>query len=761
MTRSDRAALLERGDLTGQAFCTAYTAVADAWLVALFEAVPSASDVALVAVGGLGRGELCPGSDLDLVLLHRGGGKVGAVADALWYPIWDSGISLDHSVRTVREALQVANDDLKAALGLLDARHVAGDASLTAELVSAWRLQWRKTATKRLPELFESSRARHDRAGELAFLLEPDLKESRGGLRDLHSISQAAAAWVVEPPGQRARAAYDVLLSARVELHRATGRGTDILRLQDQDAVATALGYADADALMRAVSEAARIVGWDADRAAYRVQSWVAAATRRKGQPAAWRPAGRGVVVQDGEVRLGRDGDAADPAQALRVASAAAVELLPISTATLDALVAAAVDVPEPWPADMRDELVTLLAAGPGSIAAFEALDHHGLLERLLPEWATVRSKPQRNAYHRFTVDRHLCEAAANAAARVRDVARPDLLVVGAWLHDIGKGFPGDHTEVGIGIVDAIGTRMGFPPADVETLVAMVRHHLLLADTAMRRDLDDPLTIEVTAKAVGNLETLQLLAALTEADSLATGPAAWSEWKAGLVGELVRRTAAVLGGVPAERSAEAMTPRERELVAAGEIAVERSGSTITVVAPDRPGLLSRVAGALALHRLDVRAASIRSVDGMAVEVLDVTTGMGDVADWDRVAGDVRRALSGRLALESRLAERAKVYAPTRSASSTAPPRVVVHNDASDSSTVLEVRASDGIGVLYRITRALAECELDVRHAKVSTLGHEVVDSFYVVDSSGQKIDDAEHLTEIERAILAAVTPGEN
>lgn len=725
--------------------------------MALHQSVPGGADVALVAVGGLGRRELCPGSDVDLLLLHRGSKQVAGIADALWYPIWDSKVSLDHSVRTVKEAVQVAGEDLKAALGLLDARHVAGDESLTAELIAAWRPEWRRTATKRLPELFAASRDRHRRAGELAFLLEPDLKESRGGMRDLHAISQAAAAWVVEPPSERAQAAYEVLLSARVELHRATGRSTEVLRLQDQDAVASALGYADADALMRAVSQAARVISWDADRAAQRVTAWVAASTRRKGQPAAWRPVGRGVVVQDGEVRLGRDADVSDPALVLRVAAAAANEQVPISTATLDRLVSETGEPPQPWPASMRDELVALLGAGAGAIAALEALDHHGLLAQLLPEWDTVRSKPQRNAYHRFTVDRHLCEAAANAAAFVRDVARPDLLLIGAWLHDIGKGYPGDHTDVGVQVIATIGARMGFSPADVETLVAMVRHHLLLADTATRRDLDDPLTIELTAKAVGDQETLHLLAALTEADSLATGPAASSDWKTGLVRELVRRTEAVLAGAPAERPAESLTPRQRELVRAREVAIEVTGSTVTVVAPDRPGVLSRVAGALALHRLDVRAAAIRSADSMAVEVLEVATTVGEEPDWDRVTSDVRRALAGRLALESRLAERAKVYARGR-AGTAAPPRVVAHNDLSDSATVLEVRAPDAVGVLYRITRALADCELDVRHAKVSTLGHEVVDTFYVVDVDGAKIVDSEHLREIERALLAAVQP---
>jgi len=718
-----------------------------------------AHDVALVAVGGHGRLELCPASDLDLVLVHRGRRDIRAVADALWYPIWDAGVPLDHSVRTVGEAVTVAAADLKAALGLLDARHVAGDESLTRELVDAARPQWRRTATKRLPELAAATRERHERFGELAFLLEPDLKECRGGLRDVHAIRQGAAAWAVEPPGERVVAAHDVLLAARVELHRLTGRSTDVLRLQEQDAVATALGYADADALMHAVADAARTIAWELDRALRRVEAWVAAATRRRGRPAPWTPLARGVVAQDGEAHVDAAAELDDPALPLRLGAAAARAGLPVAQAALDTLDSRSPEPLVPWPAGVRDALVDLLGAGPAAIPALESLDQHGLLVRLIPEWESVRSRPQRNAYHRFTVDRHLCEAAAAAAALTRRVARPDLLLVGAWLHDIGKGFPGDHTEVGMEVVGRITERMGFPPADVATLIALVEHHLLLPDVATRRDLDDPATAELVAKAVGDAPTLQLLAALTEADGLATGPAAWSEWKAGLVEHLVRRTAAVLAGAPAEPPPATLSEHERALVAAGQVALEVDGMTVTVVAPDRAGVFSRVSGVLALHRLDVRSATVNSVDGMAVEVFEVAPAFGGSPDWLVVLGDVQRALSGRLAVDARLADRARAYPQRAAAATVAPPRVIVDNAASDAATVIEVRAPDAVGVLYRITRALADCDLDVRRAKVATLGHEVVDSFYVVAPDGTKLTDADHTGEIERAILAELARG--
>ncbi len=710
--------------------------------------------MSLVAVGGYGRGELCPHSDLDVVLLHASRKDIAAVADRIWYPVWDSGVALDHSVRTVGEAVAVADGDLKAVLGLLDARHVAGDAALTADLLGRLREQWRRRAPKALTELRESVAERHARWGEVAFLLEPDLKEGRGGLRDMAAMRAAAAAWAVDPPRERTRSAYDVLLTVRCELHRVTGRATDVLTLQEQDAVALGCGYADSTMLMAAVADAGRTIAYATDETMRRVAGWVGGRTRRLTRPLRAEPVAPDLAKHDGEIVLAVGSNAvADATLPLRAAAVAATLGVPIGTSALDRLAHDAPSPGEPWPSAMRDALVEVLGAGEAGVAALESLDQHGLLVRAVPEWAAVRSRPQRNPYHRFTVDRHLCETAANAGRLRRDVARPDLLLVGAWLHDIGKGYPGDHTEVGIGIVREITTRMGFPPPDVELLVAMVRHHLLLPDVATRRDLDDPATVEAVAEAVGSRELLELLAALAEADGLATGPAAWSEWKAGLVDELVVRTSKALGGSRPDPAPDLLA-RHAALIAAGtlSVVVSDAGDRVVVVAQDRTGLLWRVAGALALHRLDVQSATLASADGMAVQEIAVSPAYGSDPQPARVTEDVRRAVEGRLAVESRLAERARAQA-SRKRPPVAAPRLIVDNDASRTATVIEVRAADDVGVLYRIARALSDSALDVRSAKVATLGHEVIDTFYVVDTAGQKVTDAEHLAEVERAVL--------
>jgi [protein-PII] uridylyltransferase len=760
--QSERAALLARRSVIGADLRAALVELYDGWLGELFG--DHGPGVSLVAVGGLGRRDVAPGSDLDLVLVHDDRAHIAALADKLWYPIWDTGVGLDHSVRTVDEAVAVARGDLKAALGLLDARHLAGDESLSAALISATRSGWRQGASNRLPELRAFGEERARTAGEVAFLLEPDLKEARGGLRDVHALHALAVAQVADPPSGHVLAAHEVLLDVRGELHRRTagaGRRTvDKLLMQEQDAIAGALGYDDADGLMAAVSTAARTIAFASDVTWRRV---AAPAPRRRMlgrrgpvEPVR-RPIGDDVLEQSGEVVLARNAEPMqDPVLVLRVAEAAARNGLPIAPHTLERLSAECPDVPVPWPAPALDAFVGLLSAGPAAVPVFESLDQSGLLTRLLPEWESVRSKPQRNSYHRFTVDRHLVEAAAEAAALTRRVARPDLLLLGALLHDIGKGLAGDHTETGMAVVAQLAPRLGLPPEDVQVLVLMVRHHLLLPDVATRRDLADPATAQAVAEAVGSAEVLELLHALTEADAAATGPAAWSSWKAGLIEQLVARAGALLSGtVHADETA--LSARQEELVAAGTLALDVVGDEVTVVAPDRPGLLSLSAGVLALHRLDVRSASAFSRESTAVTVFRVTPRFGSPPDWTVVRNDLLRAVDGSLPLEQKLAAKEAAYA-RRTSLPVAPPTVRMVDDASESATVVEVRAPDGLGILHRITAALDACGLDVRTAHISTLGADVVDAFYVVGPDGKKVDEATVRQRVEQLIVDALTP---
>jgi [protein-PII] uridylyltransferase len=733
------------------------TTQTDRWLAGMLGAEPG---VALVAVGGYGRKELLPGSDLDVLLLHNGRDDIAKIADRIWYPVWDSGARLDHAVRTVPQARRVARNDLKVALGLLNARHVGGDPDLTTRLREGALEDWRSNARARLAELRELHEQRTRLHGELAFLLEPDLKESRGGQRDVHAIQAIAAAWVAPSPGPRVRAAYEQILDARHVLHDVTGRSSDRLVLEEQDEVARTLGLLDGDALLRDLAGAGRTVAYAVDHAFRQADRAAgggrrALGIRRRQAGLERRPLADGVVEQDGEVVLARAAaPASDPVLLLRAAAAAAQAGLPLAPRTL-ARLAECPPLPVPWPDDARSALITLLGAGASAIAVWEALDQEGLITALIPDWERVRNRPQRNPLHRFTVDRHLVECAANAAALTRNVARPDLLLLACLLHDIGKGWPGDHSLSGEVVARDVARRIGLNDTDSEVIAAAVRHHLLLPSVATRRDLDDPMTVQHVAATLGSRLLLELLQALSQADGLATGPAAWNDWKAGLVADLGDRVSAVLSGEP---TPEPSPLREDQLALAsgGGPAAIVKGSEVTVVALDRPGLLWRAAGVLASHRLAVRGANARSIGETAVTVFSVAPEYGDPPDAALVAADLRRMLEGRLDVEDRLERR--VRAVRRPGTVVPPPKVTLVDGASRSATVVEVRAHDEPGLLWRIGRALGDCGLNVQAARVETLGAEAVDVFYVTDATGGLLTDPEARRRTVGTVLAALTP---
>ncbi|MEU8620936.1 [protein-PII] uridylyltransferase [Streptomyces sp. NPDC048623] len=788
----------------------------DDWLAGLWRAAGAPPGTALVAVGGYGRGELSPRSDLDLLLLHDGSadaGTIAALADRLWYPVWDLGLALDHSVRTTAEARKTAGEDLKVQLGLLDARPVAGDTALAAALRTTVLADWRNQATRRLPELAALCRERAERCGELQYLLEPDLKEARGGLRDTQALRAVAASWLADAPREGLDDARRRLLDARDALHLATGRATDRLALQEQDAVAAELGLLDADTLLRQVYEAARTVSYASDvtwREVGRVVRARTARPRLRGllggraggrtggakSPAERSPLAEGVVEMDGEAVLALTArPERDPVLPLRAAAAAAQAGLPLSPHAVRRLAAAGAPLPAPWPAEAREALVTLLGAGEPTVPVWEALESEGLISRLLPDWERVRCRPQRNAVHTWTVDRHLVETAVRAAALTRRVHRPDLLLVAALLHDIGKGWPGDHSAAGETIARDVAGRIGFDRADTAVLATLVRHHLLLVDTATRRDLDDPATVRTVADAVGTHGTLELLHALTEADALATGPAAWSTWRARLVDDLVTRVAGVLAGEepPDPEAAAPSAEQERlaiEALRTGEPVLtlrtepepaggdgepgrgepgrgesgrgepgagdsgrgepEPVGVELLVALPERPGVLPALAGVLALHRLTVRAADLRAValphevGDAPVLMLDwrVAAEYGSLPEAHRLRADLVRALDGSLDVPARLAERDAAQ-PRRRGVTAPPPRVTVAPAASRHACVLEVRAQDAPGLLHRIGRALEGAEVRVRSAHVSTLGANAVDTLYVTRPDGSRPDPEE------------------
>ena len=747
--------------------------------------ITDTSGFAIVATGGLGRRELLPYSDLDLMILHANmpAKAVSSTADQLWYPLWDANIQLDHSVRTVPQALQVAGEDVSAGLAMLEARHIAGNAELSAKLIDGARRQWRTGIRSRFDELVAHAQARWQRSGQIAHRAEPDLKCGRGGLRDVQLLNALAIAQLadhyssssLDSPSGSLAGAHRALLDVRTELHRISGRGRELLQAQYADEIGAALRIGDRFDLARMLSDAARTVSYSVD-AGLRT---AANALPRKGFAALRRPVRRpldeGVVEFAGEVVLARGArPERDPGLILRVAAASATTGLPLSASTLSRLAESAPELRTPWPRQALKDLLVLLSAGPTSVTTIEALDRTGLWGRLFPEWGPVRDLPPRDIVHIWTVDRHLTETVSKASAFTTRVARPDLLVLGALLHDIGKGRGGDHSVIGAELATQIGTRLGLSPADVEILSAIVRYHLLLPTTATRRDLQDPDTITMVVDALdGDPLLLELLHALAEADSLATGPGVWGDWKALLIGDLVRRCRMSMAGEPFPH-ADPIDSRYLALARNHDVHVELTPGDgahiyrVTMVAPDRRGLLSKAAGVLALNSLRVHSASVNSHEGSAINTFVVSPHFGAPPAAELLRQQLIQALDDDLDVISILEERnreASQYGSGRVGEALAavpanqvpaPPRILWHDGSAAGQLLVEIRSTDRTGLLAVLTRVFEKADVDIAWAKVTTLGSSVDDVFCVATSFGN--GDIDRLRSALEQDLLSVLP---
>ena len=737
------------------------------------------SGFAIVATGGLGRRELIPYSDLDLMLVHTGMSEsvLGEVAEQLWYPLWDANIRLDHSVRTVPEALAVAGSDISAGLAMLEARHIAGNADLSSALIGGARRQWRTGIAARFDDLVAQTRARWQRSGPIAHRAEPDLKSGMGGLRDVQLLNALAIAQLADiyqggapdnPAGSLA-GAHLALLNIRTELHRISRRGRDLMLAQFADEVGAALRIGDRFDLARVLSDSARTVSYYVD-AGIRT---AANALPRRGISAFRRPVRRpldeGVIECAGEIVLARDAKPQrDPGLVLRVAAASASTGIPIAASTLNRLADTAPELRSPWPREVLDDLLVVLTAGPSAVTTIEALDRTGLWGRLFPEWGAVRDLPPRDPVHTWTVDRHLVETVSRAGAFTTRVSRPDLLALGALLHDIGKGRGGDHSVIGAELAAAVGNRMGLWPSDIALLSAMVRHHLLLPSIATRRDLADPTTVTDVLDAINRDSVLlELLQVLAEADSLATGPGVWGDWKAALIGDLVRRCRAALADEPTPQpepiAEDLLALARRGAVHVGMAPAECAHTyTVTMVAPDRRGLLSKAAGVLALNSLRVHSAAVNSAEGSALNTFVVSPRFGEPPAAELLRQQFALAVSGEFdvfaVLEKRALETAGQGAgrvgepvPAVPAAAPAPPVILWPEGAEPGHRLVEVRTTDRTGLLAELTRVFEQADIDIDWAKITTLGTSVIDVFAVSEPGSPAACEA-----LERALFAVL-----
>lgn len=833
--------LVEDGPPPGREWCRQWTAAIDEGLQALVGAVPRGR-WCLVASGGYGRAELCPGSDVDVWFLHDTFDEdqlAGIVRDVV-YPLWDAQLTVGYAVRSRREAV-ASVDDLDTATALLDARPVAGDASLLREVQHAGLRRLRRRPDRFLDALSRADDQRRGTSHDAAEALEPDLKNGAGGLRDVQSLRWAAAVLLgttgLDPlvsagylgaeDRSRLSRAYDQLLAERVATHLAHGRGTNVLTFPVQEEVATRLGHVDDGgerdtSVHRLLSQhflAARTVDHVHERAWRLVTADATAGRRRRRTTQAHID---GFEIVDGVLRLPRDADVTQPDLPMRLFHALARSGSVLDRRTAAALRRASRDRPWGWDDEDRRRFLSTLWRGEDALTPLAELDDTGVLTALLPEWEPVRGRAQRNPFHRWSLDRHAWHAAAALAGLVRSqpwaarayerVEDREALMLGAFLHDVGKAYGEPHSQTGVPVARAICERLGASATTTERVGRMVELHLLLPDVATRRDLSDPALVDTVADGIGDPDLLAALHLLAAADGQATGPSAWTAWKADLVGSLVGKVAAVLDETHPDEAADgavvtideaqqlaeelgstpeavrdhlarlprwyatAVAPRavvRHTLLAGPTLAPTEIRTRVTpgaergddldaydqldVVAMDSSGLFAKVAGVLALNGGSVVGASaFTRDDGAAVDTFTVVPPAGAPASWwARVEGDLVEAGAGRLALRARVARRARQEDRRLQRLPDVPTSVEIGPDESGSASVIEVRTQDRVGVLFAVADALAELALDVVVARVQTLGHEAVDVFTVRDATGHPLDE-DHVTEVELAVTASL-----
>ncbi len=819
-----RARLAQRrlGD-GGPDVCRALTETLDRCLTAL---LPSemGERLAVVAVGGYGRGELCLYSDVDVMLLHGGRLPPGAV-EAVLYPLWDARLTVGHAVRSLKEALAAARERTETATALLDARLVTGDAALVAELREGLGRLLRRGRLDLAGPLLAAERER--RAREPDQLQEANLKDGRGGLRALQALhwwrlARVLAGGEAEPPVPEEDQARAVLLAVRNALHAVAGRRFDVYAFDLRAPAAEWLGL-DVHTAGRRLYTALRAV----DR---RVTAHWGEALASEGRPGrqregasggaqapptpVWRP--RIAALWPRRTGTAPVSNGAAPSSPLVLAARALARPAgrPVFTAEEAELIRSAGG--PAWDRADRAALLRLLAAGRRGWEVFTALDELGWVARALPEWRHTVAAPQHVPFHLYPLDVHLWRTVLELLAISRpeggepwchEVARElktlDDALLAALLHDIGKGWPGDHAAVGAEAAAAFCRRARFGPALTGAVTRAVRHHLLLPTVATRRDIDDPRVVMQVADLAGDARTLRILFLLAVADARATGPAVWTPWKASLVralfaraaDELARRASAEQRSPLAERllreleraaaerfepglvreHVQAMPPsylpsfapqdilRHLELMSPppepGGVRVDvRPGAAATnvvVVAHDRPGLLAALSGVFALHNVSVLDGRFFTrADGIVLDSFHVVDALGGALDerrWTRVRADMARAVRGELPLEELLREKARAY---RRSGGDGRVEVLVDTAASEGFTVIEVHCADRVGLLHDIARALFELELDIRLAKVDTLGRDVVDTFYVRGVDGEPVRDLARLETIRRRLGA-------
>jgi len=797
--------------------------------------VPSPS-VCLMAIGGYGRAELAPYSDIDLLLLYFPSNKneLSPLAAQILYPLWDLGLDVSCSSRSIDECLKMARSDVQVKTGLIDGRYLDGEYEFFRNL---YGLFTKKVLHRRVQKfagaLARDIHPRRQKYEDPAYVLEPNIKEGEGSLRDFQ-----VGRWIIRAKYKTDRwdsilfpdhsrmldKSIQFLWAIRNHLHLLSERRQDNLTFELQEKIAPLLGFPKGtkgvEEMMRQYHLSARGISnffHDIlDRALF--------------EPSAFRKIifffqrkriDENFEIAHGELHL-LDPVAfkKDPSQLMTLFQHCQAYQAKVDFRTEEAVMEALPFTDDRFRASQKvnQAFLSILRRGKGADALLMKMHQLGFLSRYIPEFSDVEGKVHYDLYHVHPVDIHSILAVEELGrlrdgyyqkdyplltSLIREIEKPDILFLTTLLHDIGKGKEGDHSSVGAEMINHIGLRMGLPSEDRGLMDFLVRHHLLMIETAFRRDLHDEQAILRFANETGNPVRLKMLYLLTFADIKAVGPEAWTSWKNSLLMELFLKTshffekgeepqaflkrgetiAQLWQSLPREtlsRYAEHLPDRYLSTYSSGEISChikmaqsldkevllvgwspeEEVRARVTICTKDRYGLFSKIAGSMFLNRLNILEAQVHTWgNGVALDTFYVEDPTGEIERrLQQFKKDLKEILSGKISLKLLLSQREESGWIQKKVIPKVPGEAKVNNRDSDFYTIIEITGEDRLGVLYEITQALTDCGCDIHFARISTLGNRVVDVFYVQDEWGEKIVEPEKANHLKQLLLNRLTP---
>ena len=851
---------LKRGHREGEdgaSVVLSITSMTDALVTRLFTALSDdlqmtkTGELSLVAIGGYGRRELNPYSDLDLMFLYSGKDSklVEEVANRLLYFLWDLRLDVGYSVRTLADCVEMAGNDLTVKTALLDARILSGSEPLFRELKKLMLTQvLAKRSDAFITEKLEELKKRREKDGSSVYILEPNIKEGEGCLRDLHTAMWVAKIkYKVDEPrelvikgvlSEEELALYlgslSYLWRIRNELHYLASRKNDQLTFEAQTSMARFFGYQDRGNTL-AVEQFMQDFYLHANRVEHFSSVLITKCSQREDGARkilgyfTRRPVGEGFYVMKGELVVPDESVIAkDPIRLIRIFEYAQKQGVAIGLAA-KGLIREHLDLVNDKfrrSKEANASFFKILQSEKGVSETLQQMHHLGFLNRFIPEFERIYCKVQHDVYHIYTVDTHTLFAVDEIARLWRgerrdtlplltqlamEVDKRWLLLLAVLLHDVGKGAGGGHAEVGAELSRTVARRMGLSKEDGERLQFLVRHHLLLAHIAQRRDLHDERMIIQFARQMEKSENLKMLYLLTYADIKAVGPEVWTEWKGLLLQELYEKAFQVLerGDFKLEASGDRVRRVKRAIydllredypqqivkdelqslttrhllsytpeVIAAQLRTllaltdnllvlklshetEKGYTNCTVCTYDVPGLFSMITGVMAANGMNILGAQIHTnTNEKVLDILQVNSPQGfvitDQGRWARLESDLRQVLEGRVRVSTLVAKRHRPSILSEKAKPTVAARVEIDNEVSSDYTVIDIYAHDQVGLLYSITSTLTRLGLYIGVSKISTKVDQVADVFYVKDIFGQKISDPAKLEEIRHELLSAI-----